>query len=98
MGAVVLTRVRRIGRRVEVQLRRYRIKQGRLDQFIAEWKAGVVPLRQTFGFTFLGAWSLPESSEFVWVIGDESLNDADRAHYESKDRKQLTPNRSFISR
>ena len=78
---------------MEVQLRRYLIKQGRLDQFITEWKAGVVPLREKFGFTFLGAWSLPESSEFVWVIGYQGdFNDADRAYYESDDRKQLIPN------
>ena len=78
---------------MEVQLRRYRIKLGRLDQFTTEWKAGVVPLREKFGFTFLGAWSLPESSEFVWVIGYQGdFNDADRAYYESDDRKQLIPN------
>ena len=56
---------------MDVQLRRYRIKQGRLEQFIMEWTAGVVPLREKFGFTFLGAWSLPESSEFVWVMSDD---------------------------
>lgn len=76
---------------MEVQLCRYRIEQGRLDQFTAEWRSGVVPLREKFGFTLLGAWSLPESSEFVWVVGHESLKDADRAYYESTDRKLLTP-------
>ena len=69
---------------MEVQLRRYLIKQGRLDQFITEWKAAVVPLREKFGFTLLGAWSLPESNEFVWVIGYEGdFKDADLAYYES---------------
>ena len=78
---------------MEVQLRRYLIKEGRLDQFITEWKAGVVPLREKFGFTLLGAWSLPESSEFVWVIGYEGdFDDADRVYYESDHRKRLMPN------
>ena len=78
---------------MEVQLRRYLIKEGRLDQFITEWKTGVVPLREKFGFIFLGAWSLPESNEFVWVIGCRGdFNDTDLAYYESDDRKQLIPN------
>ncbi len=54
---------------MDAQLRRCRIKQGMLEQFITEWKAGVVTLREKFGFILIGAWSLPESSELVWVIG-----------------------------
>jgi len=78
---------------LEVQLRRYRIKEGRLDQFITEWKEGVAPLRKKFGFALLGAWSLPESGEFVWVIAYEGdFDDADRVYYESDDRKRLMPN------
>ena len=78
---------------MEVQLRRYRIKEGRLDQFITEWKEGVAPLRKKFGFALLGAWSLPESGEFVWVIAYEGdFDDADRVYYESDDRKRLMPN------
>ena len=77
---------------MEVQLRRYVINQGRLDQFITECKTGIGPLREKFGFTLLGAWSLPESSEFVWIIGRENgFDDADRAYYESDERKQLSP-------
>lgn len=80
------------GGHLEVQLRRYLIKEGKLDQFITEWRTEVVPLREQFGFTFLGAWSLPESSEFVWVVGcPRDFDDADRVYYESDERKQMDP-------
>ena len=77
---------------MDLQLRRYRIKKGKLDQFAEEWRIGVVPLREEFGFTVLGAWSLPEASEFVWVVGHEDFEEADRSYYESDARQQLEPN------
>lgn len=77
---------------MKVQLRRYRIREGKLRQFVEGWKSGVVPLREKFGFMFLGAWTLPESNEFVWVIGYEGdFEAADRSYYESSERKRLSP-------
>ena len=40
---------------MEYQIRRYRIAEGKLDEFVDAWKAGVVPLRERFGFRFHGA-------------------------------------------
>ena len=35
---------------MEYQVCRYRIAPGKLDEFVDAWKAGVVPLRERFGF------------------------------------------------
>jgi len=40
---------------VEYQLRRSRIKPGRMAEFLDAWLAGVYPLRKQFGFRFVGA-------------------------------------------
>ena len=79
---------------MEYQIRRYHIAEGKLDEFIDAWKAGVVPLRERFGFRFHGAWPIEESSEFVWVIshdGEEGFAAADATYYESEERRQLSP-------
>ncbi len=79
---------------MEYQIRRYHIAEGKLDEFIDAWKAGVVPLRKRFGFRFHGAWPIEESSEFVWVIshdGEEGFATADAAYYESEERRHLSP-------
>ena len=79
---------------MEYQLRRYRIAPGKLDEFIGVWKAGVVPLRERFGFQVHSAWSIEESSEFVWVIshdGPEGFDAADAAYYASEERRRLSP-------
>lgn len=73
------------------QLRRYRIEAGKLDRFVEEWRTGVVPLRERFGFTIHGAWAVPDTSEFVWILGHDDFVDADRSYYASEDRKQLSP-------
>ena len=79
---------------MEYQIRRDHIAEGKLDEFVDAWKAGVVPLRERFGFRFHGAWAIGESSEFVWVIshdGEEGLAAADATYYESEERRQLSP-------
>lgn len=74
------------------QMRRYLIKDGQLDQFVEDWETRVVPLREKFGFRILGAWALPESNEFVWIVGHDDFEQADRDYYESDARRMLTPN------
>lgn len=79
---------------MEYQLRRFRIAPGKLEEFIHAWKAGVVPLRERFGFQIHGAWSIAESNEFVWVIsydGREGFDVADAAYYASEERRGLSP-------
>ena len=66
---------------MEYQLRRYRIAPGKLDEFIGVWKAGVVPLRERFGFQVHGAWSIE-------LVGFDA---ADAAYYASEERRRLSP-------
>jgi hypothetical protein len=77
----------------ESQLRVYRIADGHLPDFLAEWRAGVLPLRQRFGFQ-IEAWTDAAESTFVWVVrysGPGTLEDADRAYYASPEREALLP-------
>jgi hypothetical protein len=77
----------------ESQLRVYRIADGHLDDFVAEWRAGVLPLRERFGFR-IEAWTDAAESTFVWVVrydGPGTLEEADRAYYASPERAALEP-------
>jgi hypothetical protein len=77
------------------QLRDYVIAEGSLDQFISEWRSGILPLRRGLGFTIDGAWRVLDESRFVWLLshpGDlQAFEAADRAYYASPDRKGLDP-------
>ena len=41
---------------MQIQLRDYRIRHGRMDAWIAGWKSQIVPLREEAGFRVIGAW------------------------------------------
>lgn len=77
---------------MDYQLRKYRIKAGRLDEFVGLWRNGVLPLRVAAGFRLVGAWVSEDTDEFVWIIGHEDFEDADAAYYSSDARKALRPN------
>ena len=79
---------------MEYQLRRYRIRAGKMDAFLDAWLRGVYPLRRQFGFTFVGAWRVEGADEFVWIIGfdgPEGFARADARYYESEERKRVSP-------
>lgn len=74
------------------QLRMYRLVDGSMDEFVGEWREHVVPLRERFGFRVDGAWTVPETNGFVWVIShDGDFEAADQAYYASEERKALEP-------
>ena len=74
------------------QLRDYLITPGAMTEFIAEWKAKVVPLRTQAGFEIVGAWSSPATSRFVWVVAHQGdFEEADRIYCASPERRQLSP-------
>ena len=75
------------------KLRIYTIEDGRMADFLAAWTAGVVPLRRQFGFE-IEAWTVPGDQVMAWVItyvGNGSFEDAERAYYDSSERKALDP-------
>ena len=77
----------------EPQLRIYRIEAGHLDDFVAEWTGGVEPLRRRFGFSSR-AWTVPNESLFIWLVGYHgkgSFDEADAAYYASTERASLDP-------
>jgi hypothetical protein len=79
---------------VETQVRIYEIAQGHLDEFVAAWSSGVRPLRERHGFSVLGAWSIPDTSQFVWVLGfdgEGGFAAADAAYYATDERHRLEP-------
>lgn len=83
------------------QLRRYTINRGKLDEFVAAWQKGVLPLRRKHGFHIDGAWVIRERNEFVWLMrydGDD-WEAKDKAYYATPERKGLDPDPAqFIAR
>lgn len=74
-----------------IELRTYSIADGRLEDFLAAWTAGVVPLRRKFGFS-IDAWTVPGESTVVWMLtyhGAETFEEAQRACYASPERTTL---------
>ena len=75
---------------MKFQLREYTIEEGRLDDFVREWRELVVPLRVSMGFGVLGPWIDRTSSRFVWIVGyDGDIEAADEAYYESDERRSM---------
>ncbi|TLZ66153.1 MAG: NIPSNAP family containing protein [Methanobacteriota archaeon] len=76
------------------QLRIYRIKEGRMEEWLAGWKRGVLPLRRKLGFRIEGAWEVRAEDTFVWILtydGPEGFEARDAAYYASPERKALKP-------
>jgi NIPSNAP len=79
---------------MEIQLRDYRIRQGHMDDWLAGWRSGVVPLREAAGFQLVGAWVDREHDRFVWLLGysgADGFEAADDRYYESQQRRALHP-------
>jgi NIPSNAP len=77
-----------------VQLRRYKVAPGRMEDWVGEWRERVRPLREAHGFEVVGAWVVEGSDEFVWVIandGERTFEEADAAYHESPERLAMDP-------
>ena len=74
------------------QLRNYRIEDGRLEDFVEEWRTLVLPLRRKLGFSVVGPWVSAEESCFVWILGhDGDIREADARYYRSEEREAMNP-------
>ena len=72
------------------QLREYTIEEGRLDDFVREWRELVLPLRVSMGFSVVGPWIERGSSRFVWIVGyDGDIEAANASYYESDERQAM---------
>jgi hypothetical protein len=77
---------------VRFQLREYTIAQGKLDDFVREWRALVLPLRVSMGFSVLGPWVERDAGRFVWIVGyDGDVEAANERYYESAERQAMSP-------
>jgi hypothetical protein len=78
------------------ELRDFRIAEGMLDRWVAEWRTNIAPLRREMGFSIDKAWIVEEESRFVWLLsypGDwDDFDAADRAYYDSPQRTSMEPN------
>jgi hypothetical protein len=80
---------------VTFQLREYTVKPGEMDEWIAEWRSKVVPLRTKHGFEVVGAWTVDGTDQFMWIVeyvGAKSWEEADAEYYGSPERNALDPN------
>ncbi|HJP65173.1 MAG TPA: NIPSNAP family containing protein [Actinomycetota bacterium] len=71
------------------QLRDFKIRSGRMDDFVRAWRDSIVPLRREHGFRST-AWTVPGENRFVWLLesdGTERDFEArDAAYYASEAR------------
>ncbi|MCC6438556.1 MAG: hypothetical protein IT196_26275 [Acidimicrobiales bacterium] len=66
-----------------VQLRRYELLDGVMDEFVA-WFPGIVEVRRQYGFTVEFAYADRAANQFVWAVshdGDEAAFKAAEAVY-----------------
>jgi hypothetical protein len=76
------------------QLRIYKIQEGKFDEFLRQWLAGVPAIRQTKGWK-VQAWAVPERSELVWILSRDCTlvewEEKEKEYYSSPERKSLSP-------
>ena len=76
------------------QLRIYKIEEGKFDEFLRLWLAGVYTTRQSKGWQ-VQAWAVPRSSELVWILSrdctQEEWEEKEKEYYASPERKSLNP-------
>lgn len=63
-----------------IQLRRYAIEPGRMDDFVA-WFPSISEPRAKFGFRVLFAYADPENDQFVWAVEHDGDFEAAEAEY-----------------
>lgn len=73
------------------QLRTYRVKPGLMDEWLESFATGALPVRRQFGFSVLGPWVVRDEDRFIWIVGHEDFEAADKAYYESPERAALDP-------
>jgi NIPSNAP len=73
------------------QLRIYGVLPGHAEDFAREWAEKVVPLRRGHGFEVVGGWIEEGGDRFVWIVGHQDFEAADRTYYASPERAAFDP-------
>ncbi len=72
-----------------VQLRRYEVIPGKMEELVEWWK-GVVEIREQYGFRVLFAFVDRATYQFVWAVAHEGddgeFDEAERVYLESPER------------
>ncbi len=74
------------------QLRIYKIREGRLDDFLTLWREHVVPARAAYGFEVVASFVNREKPEFAWIVraaGEDGFAAAEARYYASPERTAL---------
>jgi hypothetical protein len=75
-----------------VQLRRYEIEPGAMDEFLTAVRAAF-PVREQYGFTVEFALVDEERNQFTWAVShDGDFPAAEAAYYDSPERAALPNN------
>ena len=76
------------------QIHIYTINRDSLDDFAAEWRDKIKPLREKFGFKVSGGCKVKETNQFVWFLSRDTSEDwqaQNQAFYQSEERRSLQP-------
>lgn len=76
---------------MEYQLRIYEVKDGQMETFLGIFPA-VVEARRAVGFEVLGAWTIPEKNQFIWIVGaEDGIEATSERYYASEQRRAIDP-------
>ncbi len=76
---------------MEYQLRIYEVKDGQMGAFLGIFPA-VVEARRAVGFEVLGAWTIPEKNQFIWIVGaEDGIEATSERYYASEQRRAIEP-------
>ncbi|MEW9552057.1 hypothetical protein [Nonomuraea sp. NPDC050783] len=71
-----------------IQLLRYNIEPGRMDDFIGWWR-GLVPIREQYGYRLLFALADRENHQFVWAVEhDLPMEEAEAVYRRAPERDE----------
>ena len=68
-----------------------------MDDWIAGWESGIVPLREQEGFQIVGAWVDRPNDRFVWLVGNaggDGFEAAEKRYHDLPERLAQDPNPS----
>src|ERR1039457_817111 len=79
-----------------IQLRRYEIHEGAMENFLAWWET-LVPVREHFGFRVVFAFVDESTNQFVWAVAhDADFDEAEKTYIDSPERAAVRANQPQV--